>query len=76
MTVYVAAEDLEAGLTEIRMSPTTEGTVELVARRPAEGEREVLEEATLDTGVGLVETTGRRGAGVAATTLIRGRSSR
>ena len=54
MTVYVAAEELEAGLTEIRMSPTTEGTVELVVRRPAEGEREVLEEATLDTGVGLV----------------------
>ena len=54
MTVYVAAEELEAGLAHIRSSPATEGTVELVARRPAEGEREVLEEASLDVDFGLV----------------------
>jgi MOSC domain-containing protein YiiM len=54
VTVYVATEELEAGLPEIQGSPTSEGTVELVVRRPAEGEREVLEEATLDAAEGLV----------------------
>jgi len=52
--VYVAATDLEAGLPEILRSPATEGTVELIVRRPAEGEREVLEEASLDLAQGLV----------------------
>ena len=46
--------ELEAGLEEIRRSPPGEGTVELIVRRPAEGEREVLEEATLDQVQGLV----------------------
>jgi MOSC domain-containing protein YiiM len=54
VTVYVAAEELEAGLDHIRSSPATEGTVELVVRRPTEGEREVLEEASLDVDFGLV----------------------
>ena len=54
VTVYVAAEDLEAGLTHIQGSPVSEWTVELVVRRPAEGEREVLEEASLDADFGLV----------------------
>jgi MOSC domain-containing protein YiiM len=54
VTVYVAAEELEAGLAHIQGSPVTEGTVELVVRRPAEGEREVLEEASLDADFGLV----------------------
>jgi MOSC domain-containing protein YiiM len=54
VTVYVAAEELEAGLAHIRSSPATEGTVELVVRRPAEGKREVLEEASLDVDFGLV----------------------
>jgi hypothetical protein len=34
--------------------PAVEGTVELIVRRPAEGEREVLQEATLDVEQGLV----------------------
>jgi hypothetical protein len=50
---HLSAEALEAGLDEIRRSPADEGTVELIVRRPAEGEREVLEEGTLD-GQGLV----------------------
>jgi MOSC domain-containing protein YiiM len=45
---------LEAGLEAIRRSPTAEGTVELIVRRPAENEREVLEEALLDPAEGLV----------------------
>jgi MOSC domain-containing protein YiiM len=54
VTVYVGAEELEAGLDHIRSSPVSEGTVELVVSRPAEGEREVLEEGSLDVDVGLV----------------------
>ncbi len=54
MTVYAGAEDLKAGLAEILESPSREGTVELVVRRPAEGEREVLEEGVLDPEHGLV----------------------
>ena len=52
--VYVSAPELEAGLAEILRAPATEGTVELIVRRPAEGEREVLEEAVLDLQEGLV----------------------
>jgi MOSC domain len=51
---HLDAEELEAGLDEILLSPSAEGTVQLIARRPSEGEREVLEEATLDLVIGLV----------------------
>jgi len=47
-------EELEAGLDEIRRSPADVGTIELIVRRPAEGEREVLEEAVFDLVEGLV----------------------
>lgn len=56
------AAELEAGLPEIRLSPASEGTVELIVRRPAEGEREVLEEAVLDLDEGLVGDRWRAGA--------------
>lgn len=45
---------LEAGLDEIRRSPTDDGMVELVVRRPAEDQRETLTEARLDTVAGLL----------------------
>ena len=48
MTVYVEADRLEAGLDHILASPSDLGTVELVVRRPAEGEREILDEGTVD----------------------------
>jgi hypothetical protein len=51
---HATAEDLEARLDEIRRAPADEGTVQLIVRRPAEGEREVLDEATLDLEQGLV----------------------
>jgi MOSC domain-containing protein YiiM len=54
MSLYVGAEDLEAGLPGILAAPASEGTVELVVRRPAEGEREVLDEGVLDPAEGLV----------------------
>jgi hypothetical protein len=64
MSLYVGAEDLEAGLPVILAAPAREGTVELVVRRPAEGEREVLEEGVLDVREGLVgDDWIRRGSG-------------
>jgi MOSC domain-containing protein YiiM len=51
---YRTAAELEAGLEQIRQSPSAQGTVELIVRRPAEGEREVLEEAELDLAEGLL----------------------
>jgi MOSC domain-containing protein YiiM len=45
---------LEAGLDEVRLSPADAGRVELIVRRPAEDEREVLVEGQLSTEVGLV----------------------
>jgi MOSC domain len=49
--------DLEAGLDHIRASPRDEGVVVLIVRRPAVGEREVLDEAVLDLAEGLVGDT-------------------
>ena len=54
MTVYVEADQLEAGLAHVLESPSDLGMVELVVRRPAEGEREILEEGVLDLEQGLV----------------------
>jgi MOSC domain-containing protein YiiM len=51
--MHLELATLDTGLDEIRSSPTEVGTLELIARRPAEDEREVLTEATLDTAAGL-----------------------
>ena len=48
------ADELVAALAEIRQSPAAAGTVELIVRRPAENEREVIEEGVLDLELGLV----------------------
>ncbi|MFN2557758.1 MAG: MOSC domain-containing protein [Nitriliruptorales bacterium] len=67
---HAALEALEAGLDEIRGSPKDQGRVELIVRRPAENEREVVAEATLDCALGLIGDTWRtRGSG-------RGKSGR
>ncbi|HSK04455.1 MAG TPA: hypothetical protein VK932_24540 [Kofleriaceae bacterium] len=47
-------QELAATLDAIRAAPRDAGVVELIARRPTAGEREVLEEATLDPALGLV----------------------
>lgn len=47
-------QELAAALDAIRAAPRDAGVVELIARRPARGEREVLEQATLDPVLGLV----------------------
>ncbi|HEV2371371.1 MAG TPA: hypothetical protein VGS19_04300 [Streptosporangiaceae bacterium] len=44
---------LEAGLGHVRESPSDEGTLGLIVVRPAEGERQVLDEAYVDTGAGV-----------------------
>ena len=51
---HLTTDDLEGGLDEILASPAERGTIELIVRRPVEGEREVLEEAELDLAEGLV----------------------
>jgi MOSC domain-containing protein YiiM len=54
---HLATDSLEAGLDHVRRSPKDNGRVELIARRPGERQREVLEEATLDLVDGLVGDT-------------------
>jgi len=61
---YVGADELETGLDEIRSSPPSEGTVELIVRRPAVDEREVLDEGSLEPDEGLLGDGWRaRGSG-------------
>ena len=45
--------DFEAALADVRSSPTQDGSVELIAIRPAENQRQVVEEALLTTESGL-----------------------
>ncbi|HEY6804440.1 MAG TPA: MOSC domain-containing protein [Pyrinomonadaceae bacterium] len=54
---HLTMEELEAGVDHIRQSPKDEGLLSLIVRRPAIDEREVLEEAQLDTVEGLVGDT-------------------
>ena len=54
---HLTRAELDAGLPAIRVSPADVGTVELIVRRPAMGEREVLEVGDLDPVVGLVGDT-------------------
>jgi hypothetical protein len=51
---HATREELDAGIDHVRSSPADHGMVELIVRRPAENEREVLDEAELDVQVGLV----------------------
>ena len=54
---HLTTEEIEAGLDEITRSPKHEGVLQLIVRRPVIGAREILEEAELDTAVGLVGDT-------------------
>ena len=47
-------EQLDAGVAHLGVSPADQGTVDLVLRRPALGEREILAQAELRIGVGVV----------------------
>src|SRR5580765_3115147 len=57
---HLTAEELQAGLDYIRLSPKDEGVVDLIVRRQAVNEREVLKEAELDLVQGLVGDTWNR----------------
>jgi hypothetical protein len=56
---HLSYAQLEAGLPDVLGSPKDIGTVELIVRRPAVDEREVLEVATLDPAWGVVGDTWR-----------------
>lgn len=51
---HLTKEQLEAGLDEIRRSPSDKGVLKLIVRRPETEHREVLTEGTLDPDQGLV----------------------
>jgi len=52
--MHATLSDLEAGTGHIIESPVDDGVLSLIVRRPAEGEREVLEVGQLDLADGLV----------------------
>jgi hypothetical protein len=52
--MHLTTSHLEESLDHIRSSPSDVGLVELIVRRPAVDEREVLEEGMLDPAQGLV----------------------
>ena len=51
---HFSLSELEAGIDLVIDAPADSGTLSLIVRRPAEGEREVLESARLDLIEGLV----------------------
>jgi len=51
---HLTREELEAGLDEIRRSPSNNGVLKLIVRRPETEQREVLAEGKLDPAQGLV----------------------
>lgn len=57
MTVMRTTDELDAGIEHIRSSPRNVGTLGMIVRRPAVGEREVLASGELDLAVGLVGDT-------------------
>jgi hypothetical protein len=56
---HLTTTDLERGVDDVRAAPRDDGRVELIVRRPAVGEREVLEAAQLDVVTGLTGDTWR-----------------
>ena len=51
---HLTRDELEAGLADIQASPSDDGRVEMIVRRPRTNEREVLEAGVLDPEAGLV----------------------
>jgi hypothetical protein len=51
---FATTDELTAALGHLRAAPPTDGTLALVVRRPAQGERELLAEGTLDLEGGLL----------------------
>jgi hypothetical protein len=60
---HLTREQLEAGLDEIRRAPSEQGTLTLIVRRPAVGQRELMEVGELSVAEGLVgDTWSKRGS--------------
>ena len=57
---HLSSEQLHAGLGEIMAAPRDAGVIELIVRRPAVDEREVVDTATLDLHVGVLGDTWRQ----------------
>jgi hypothetical protein len=51
---HKTAAQLEQGMDRVIAAPADAGVVRLIVRRPGAGQREMLDEGTLDTEVGLV----------------------
>ncbi len=61
--VHLSTEQLEAGLDEVKASPSDNGMLELIVQRPAEDMRVVLDEAELNAEEGLAgDTWNQRGS--------------
>ena len=56
---HLTRSELEAGLDAIRSAPRDGGVVEMIVRRPAVGERELLEHGEVDLVQGIVGDTWR-----------------
>ena len=54
---HLSFEELEAGLDDVRRSPKDNGSLRMIVRRPAEDEREVLQEGILTLEEGLAGDT-------------------
>ena len=60
---FTTTDQLQAGLAEVERSPIDDGTLDLIVRRPAVDEREVLDEAALSVLEGMVgDTWNQRGS--------------
>jgi len=61
---HLSTEELDAGLDFIRQSPADGGTLQMISRRPATDERELLQEGQLDLKEGLAgDSWSTRGRG-------------
>jgi hypothetical protein len=58
--MHLPLDELEASLDHVRAAPSDAGRLELIARRPAEEQRELLDSGELDPGEGLVGDMWRR----------------
>jgi hypothetical protein len=57
VTTHLTLEELHDQLAKLGQSPQDSGTVEMIVRRPAVGEREVLDHAEIDLTEGVVGDT-------------------
>lgn len=51
---HLTVQELQAGLPQVAQSPKDNGLLKLIVRRPANGERQVIQEGELSLTVGLV----------------------